>query len=257
MSDDNKVFEALSDPTRRKLLDQLFERDGRTLSELASEFEMTRFGVMKHLRVLEEASLVVTRKVGREKLHYLNPMPIQTLYERYVHKFAEQRTTLLSTLKSALESQGGAGRVEAAETRQVYQVFIKSTPEMVWNAITTPEFTKQYFYGTAIEVTPERSICHGPDGTLWADQAVMEFNPPRRLVQEWHFLYDPEMAKEASSRVTWEIDVVNEGVCKLTVIHDQLEGAPETAKSVSGGWMYVLSGLKTVLETGKGLNPTA
>ena len=103
----NRVFEALSDPTRRHLLDRLFERDGRTLSELAAGIEMTRFGVMKHLRVLEEAGLVTTRRVGREKLHYLNPVPIQMLYERYVHKFAQQHAAALTVLQAALEGQGG------------------------------------------------------------------------------------------------------------------------------------------------------
>ena len=103
MADDDRVFKALADPTRRLLLDRLFARDGRTLTELESEVEMTRFGVMKHLRVLEDAGLVVTRKVGREKLHYLNPIPIRLVHDRWIDKFTEQRVSALLDLKHRLE----------------------------------------------------------------------------------------------------------------------------------------------------------
>ena len=103
MTDDDRVFKALADPTRRFLLDRLFKRDGRTLTELESELEMTRFGVMKHLRVLEEAGLVVTRKVGREKLHYLNPVPIRLIHDRWIDKFTERRVSALTDLKRQLE----------------------------------------------------------------------------------------------------------------------------------------------------------
>ena len=100
---DDRVFKALADPTRRFLLDRLFKRDGRTLTELESELEMTRFGVMKHLRVLEDAGLVVTRKVGREKLHYLNPVPIRLIHDRWIDKFTERRVSALTDLKRQLE----------------------------------------------------------------------------------------------------------------------------------------------------------
>ncbi len=137
---------------------------------------------------------------------------------------------------------------------QVYQVFIRATPERIWEAITTPEFTVQYFHGAAIQLVDDRYLSHGPDGSVWADETVIESDPPRRLVHGWRSLYDPEMAAEQTSRVTWEIEPGEDGVCKLTVTHDQLEGAPKTAASVSGaGWMFVLSGLKTLLETGKPL----
>jgi DNA-binding transcriptional ArsR family regulator len=103
MADDDRVFKALADPTRRFLLDQLFVRDGRTLTELESELEMTRFGVMKHLRILEDAGLVVTRKSGREKLHYLNPVPIRLIHDRWIDKFTERRVSALTDLKRRLE----------------------------------------------------------------------------------------------------------------------------------------------------------
>jgi len=141
-----------------------------------------------------------------------------------------------------------------AQTTQVYEVFIKATPEQIWEAITTPEFTERYFYGARIENTPERHRSHGPDGSVWADSATREYDSPRRLVHGWRSLYDPELAEEAESRVTWEIEPQDGGYCKLTVTHDELQGAPKTAKSVSGaGWMMVLSGLKALLETGEPL----
>lgn len=105
MSDDDRVFKALADPTRRFLLDRLFERDGRTLSELESTLEMSRFGVMKHLRVLEDAYLVVTRRRGREKLHFLNPVPIRLIHDRWIDKFTEHRIAALATLKRELENE--------------------------------------------------------------------------------------------------------------------------------------------------------
>jgi DNA-binding transcriptional ArsR family regulator len=101
--DDDRVFKALADPTRRHLLDRLFERDGRTLSELESELEMTRFGVMKHLRVLEDAGIVVSRRSGREKLHFLNPVPIRMIHNRWIDKYAERRASALADLKTELE----------------------------------------------------------------------------------------------------------------------------------------------------------
>jgi DNA-binding transcriptional ArsR family regulator len=103
MNDDDRVFKALADPTRRHLLDRLFEREGRTLSELESELEMTRFGVMKHLRLLEAAGLVVTRRQGREKLHYLNPVPIRLVHDRWIDKYTEHRVSALAQLKTQLE----------------------------------------------------------------------------------------------------------------------------------------------------------
>jgi DNA-binding transcriptional ArsR family regulator len=105
VDDDDLVFKALADSTRRHLLDRLFERDGRTLTELESELEMTRFGVMKHLRVLEEAGLIATRKAGREKLHFLNPVPIRLIHDRWIDKYTERRVAALSDLKSRLEGQ--------------------------------------------------------------------------------------------------------------------------------------------------------
>jgi uncharacterized protein YndB with AHSA1/START domain len=140
-----------------------------------------------------------------------------------------------------------------AQTTQVYQLFIRATPEQVWDAITKPEFTTRYFFASRIEMEGGRRRAYGPKGELWGDSAILEEDRPRRLVHEWQGLYDPDLADEETSRVTWEIEPQDGGITKLTLIHDQLEGAPKTAESVAGGWMLVLSGLKTLLETGEPL----
>lgn len=146
----------------------------------------------------------------------------------------------------------------AATTTQVYELFIKATPEAIWDAITKPEFTQRYFYGSRADYDLRaggalRSFA-GESDTLLVDGEFIEVEPPRKLVHTWHALYDPELAEEHPSRVTWEIEPQEGGFSKLVVVHDRLEGAPKTAESVSGaGWMMVLSGLKTLLETGEPL----
>lgn len=251
---DDLVFRALADPTRRLLLDALFDHEGRTLTALDAEVKgMTRFGVMKHLRILESAGLVATRKEGREKFHYLNPVPVQLIHDRWVSKYTRPRAEALADLKGELERRN----TMAAKPRQVYEVFIRATPEQIWDAITRPEFTARYFFGSRVQTNGKTGspIRHyAPDGkTLWGDDNVLESVPPRRLVHTWRSLYDAELSAEPASRVTWEIQPQPGGVTKLTVVHDQLEKSPKTAASVSGGWMFVISGLKTLLETGQPL----
>lgn len=122
-----------------------------------------------------------------------------------------------------------------ARTTQVYSVFIRATPEQIWAAITKPEWTARYFYGARIEVAPDWRRVYSPDGgDDWGSTSVQEFDPPRRLVHEWKSSYNPELAAEEPSRVTWEIEPQEDGTTLLTVVHDQLEGAPKTAESVSG-----------------------
>jgi uncharacterized protein YndB with AHSA1/START domain len=142
-----------------------------------------------------------------------------------------------------------------AQTTQVYQLFIRATPQAIWEAITRPEFTTKYFHGARIEVTPDWRRMYSPDGgDDWGDGAVLEYDPPRRLVHDWRSRWNAELAAEEPSRVTWEIEPQENGLALLTVTHDRLEGAPKTAESVAGaGWMMVLSGLKTLLETGEPL----
>lgn len=141
-----------------------------------------------------------------------------------------------------------------AQTTQVYQVFIKATPEAIWDAITKPEFTQKYFYDARVSVSADRYAALGGDGGEVVRGDVLEHDPPHRLVHGWRAMYDPEMAAEGPSRVAWEIEPREGGYCLLTVVHDQLETSPKTAASVVGvGWMMVLSGLKTLLETGEPL----
>src|SRR5215212_653832 len=138
MHDDGLVFKALADPTRRFLLDRLFERDGRTLTELESELDMTRFGVMKHLRVLEDAGLVLSRRSGREKLHFLNPVPIRQIHDRWIDKYTAPWAAMLTDLKRDLEE----GLME-----KVFEIYIKTTPERLWQAITDPALRAKYSFG--------------------------------------------------------------------------------------------------------------
>ena len=143
------------------------------------------------------------------------------------------------------------------QTTQVYSVFIRATPDQVWDAITKPEFTARYFYGSVIDSTFEPGSPYlgwSSDRTQqYVDGEVLESDPPRLLRHTWRALYDEETAAEQPSRVTWEIEPQDGGVTKLTVVHDQLEASPKTALNVAGGWMYILSGLKTLLETGEPL----
>src|SRR5213075_1588257 len=136
------VFRALADPTRRSLLDELFREDGQTLSALEERLPMTRFGVMKHLRVLEEAGLVATRRRGREKLHFLNPVPIRLVHERWVSKYAEPWAAMLSGLKTSIEE---------SVMEKVFEIYIKTTPERMWQAIVDPELRSRYTFGMVVE----------------------------------------------------------------------------------------------------------
>jgi uncharacterized protein YndB with AHSA1/START domain/predicted transcriptional regulator len=247
------VFKALADPTRRHLLDALFQRDGQTLGDLDRRLEMTRFGVMKHLRVLEEAGLVVTRRQGREKLHYLNPVPIRLIHDRWIDKYTERFAAMLSGLKHELEE-------EAME--KVFEIYIKTTPERLWQAITDPAMRAKYAFGVAVhsDWTPgsayqsRTSELNGEPGFAINEGRNLEVEPPRRLVQTFRALWSDEVKAEPDSRVTWEIEPVGDS-CRLTVTHSGLrEGANE---ELYGGWPMVLSGLKTLLETGEMLTTPA
>jgi uncharacterized protein YndB with AHSA1/START domain/DNA-binding transcriptional ArsR family regulator len=236
------VFRALADPTRRGLLDELFREDGQTLSALEERLPMTRFGVMKHLRVLEQAGLVVTRRRGREKLHFLNPVPIRLVHDRWVSKYAEPWAAGLSELKHDLE-----GRT----MEKVFEIYIKTTPERLWQAIVDPALRAKYNFGVGVtsDWTPgsRYESVHPGAGIAIAAGENVEVDPPRRLVQTFTALWADEVRAEGESRVTWEIEQVEDS-CRLTVVHDQLrEGANN---QLYGGWPMILSGLKTLLETG-------
>ena len=249
----DEVFRALADPSRRRLLDLLFERDGRTLSDLERHLDMTRFGAMKHLRVLEAALLVTTRRVGREKLHYLNPVPIRLVHDRWVSNYAAPWVRGLSDLKQHLE---GDDMGNENRPRQVYRVFIRTSRERLWQAITDGELTRRYFYGLSVRSTMEPGdpiVYLNDDGSQSLDGRVLEVEPPRRLVHTFAQLADPEAADDAPTRVTWEIEETAPGLCRLTLIHDEFETETRTFRNVANGWPFIVSSLKTMLETGEPL----
>jgi uncharacterized protein YndB with AHSA1/START domain len=239
------VFKALADPTRRGLLDELFEEDGQTLSALERRLPMTRIGVMKHLRVLEEAGLVTTKRRGREKLHFLNPVPIRLVHDRWVSKYAEPWAATLTGLKRRLEE-------EAME--KVFEIYIKTTPERLWEAITDGETRRRYCFGVglATDWTPGsryEGVHPMAPGALYEGENL-EVDPPRRLVQSFNALWSEDVKREGTSRVTWEIEPVGDS-CRVTVTHDQLR--EDANAEIYGGWPQILSGLKTLLETGESL----
>jgi uncharacterized protein YndB with AHSA1/START domain/DNA-binding transcriptional ArsR family regulator len=248
------VFRALADASRRRLLDRLFQRDGQTLRELEEHLpEMTRFGVMKHLRVLHEANLVTTRRVGREKFHYLNPVPIRRIFERWTSKYSKPFTRALVDLKARLEESEATMTKPAP--KHVFEIYIRTTPEALWKAITDPAFTRQYFFAQSVTSTWQTGAPyehHAPDGTTRIVGEIVEIDPPRKLVQTFACPAKEETRGDLPSRVTWLIEAQGE-VCKLTLVHDDFEGETATYHSVGRGWNEVLSGLKTLMETGKPL----
>jgi uncharacterized protein YndB with AHSA1/START domain/DNA-binding transcriptional ArsR family regulator len=238
----DEVFRALADPTRRSLLDELFKEDGQSLSALEERLPMTRFGVMKHLRVLEEARLVTTKRRGREKLHFLNPVPIRLVHDRWVSKYAEPWAAALTGLKKSIEED---------VMEKVFEIYIRTTPERLWQAITDGEMRRKYTFGLGVnsDFTPgSRYEQTHPVAGVLGEGENLEVDPPRRLVQSMVALWSDEVKAEGQSRITWEIEQVGSS-CRLTVTHDELrEGANG---ELYGGWPMILSGLKTLLETGE------
>jgi uncharacterized protein YndB with AHSA1/START domain/DNA-binding transcriptional ArsR family regulator len=250
MEDLEPAFRALADAHRRTLLDRLREHDGQTLGELEAALpQMTRFGVMKHLRVLEDAHLVTTRRDGRRKLHFLNPVPIRLIADRWISRYAEPMVNTMADIKYAVEN-----RPMSESPKHVYEVYIAATPERVWAALTDSELTKQYYYGNTVESDWKPGspmIYRNPDGTESIQCEVVEADAPRRLVHTFFF----PGTEETPSRCTWTIEPRGEATL-LTLIHDEFDGETTTFKSVGHGWVPILSGLKTLLETGKPLDIT-
>jgi uncharacterized protein YndB with AHSA1/START domain/biotin operon repressor len=236
------VFKAMADQTRRALLDALFVEDGQTLSALESRFDMTRVAVAKHLGILEAAGLVVSQRRGREKLHFLNTVPIRLVHDRWVSKYTEEWTAGLVGLKNELENT----------MEKVFEIYIRTSPERLWQAIIDPDIRAKYHFGSRVESkwtdgSSFRMVHAGADGPL-VEGENLEVDPPRKLVQSMRALWGPEVIAEGTSRVTWEIEQVEDS-CRLTVTHDQLrDGAND---QLYGGWPMILSGLKTWLETGE------
>src|SRR3954451_7585749 len=184
----DEVFKALADPTRRSLLDELFKEDGQTLGTLEAPLPMTRFGVMKHLRVLEEAGLVVTKRRGREKLHFLNPVPIRLVHDRWVSKYSEPWAATLTGLKHDLEDR---------TMEKVFEIYIKTTPERLWEAITDPELRAKYNFGARqnSDWTPgsRYEMAHPEAGVVLGEGENLEVDAPRRLVQSFTALWSDDV----------------------------------------------------------------
>lgn len=269
----DEVFRALADASRRQLLDRLNARNGQSLRELSEGLEMSRQAVTKHLAVLEAARLVTAVRHGREKLHYLNPVPLHEVADRWIGRYERGRLAALSRLKRSLEAGTEAGTEGTAMSKPefVYVTYIQTTPEKLYRALTDPEFIKVYMGGTGPESTWEvgspvrwKSL---PDGEFEElGQRVLEAEPGKRLSYTWHTLQpmhremfgftDEEfaVAQQERSRVTFDIEPaeIPELGVKLTITHDDFD-SPDSKmlESVSGGWVMILSGLKTMLEGGK------
>ena len=257
----DEVFRALADPSRRRLLDSLNERSGQTLRELCTGLDMARQSVSKYLAVLEEANLVTTVWHGREKLHYLNAEPINAIADRWISRYDQPRVRALADLKKALEETPMDDKPSV-----VYTTYISTTPQRLWQALTEPAFTKQYWETEFITDWAQGSTMTWDNhGVLITDpeQVVIESDPYRRLSYAWHTV-TPELAKrfgwdddlyakvssEPRSTVTFEIEPAGEGVVKLTVIHDGFAPGSTVAEMVRVGWPAVIASLKTLLETG-------
>jgi len=266
LSEIDDAFRALADPTRRRILDRLNAQNGQTLRELCAGMDMARQSVSKHLAVLEAAQLVTTVWRGREKLHYLNPAPIQAISERWIDQYDRQRVRALSDLKRALEDN------PMDKPSFVYTTYIHTTPGRLWQALTDPAFTERY-WGVAFETdwSTGSMITLRQWGVTIADseQVILESEPYRRLSYTWH-TFTPEwrkvvqervgfsdefldrVAAEPRSKVTFELEELGELV-KLTVVHDDFEPGSAVLETISQGWPHIVSNLKTLLETGEPL----
>ena len=234
------VFRALADPTRRALLDSLLLQDGQTLAALTRAHDMTRVAVAKHLGILEDAGLVVAKRSGREKHHYLNVIPIRRLHDRWITKYTEGWAAGLVDLKSSLETT----------MEKVFEIYIRTTPEQLWHAITDPETRAKYQFGASVH----SDWSQGSTFTTTHPRSERELNrgenlvvdAPRRLVQSMVTTWSDDLQAQGTTRVTWEIEPVGDS-CRLTVTHDHLRD--DAPAALYGGWPMILSGLKTFLET--------
>lgn len=241
------VFKALSDPTRRRLLDTLRDKGGLTLTELESGLGMTRFGVMKHLKVLEAASLVVTRRQGRFKHHYLNALPIQEVADRWMAPYAKPLARMVLDVKHMLENPTAM----ADRPDFVLETYIRTTPKALWDAVVNPDKTRQYYYGGRVQAELRiggRFSYLTPAGETNLDGKILEIVPEKRLVTTFIASWAAEGGEP--TRVSYDIEPMGE-ICKLTVTHYDFE---KSKAGVEEGWPIIIAGLKTLLETGRSLD---
>ena len=246
-TDMDNIFKALSDPTRRHLLDQLRERNGQTLGELCERVDMARQSASQHLAILEAANLIATVRQGRLKLHYLNPVPLHEITERWIEKFERPRLRALSAVKRHAEEQ------MTDRPTFVYVTYIEATAERVWQVLTDPGLSARYWgHSNVSDWQPGSAWEHQrSDGSGIADitGTVLESLPPARLVITWA---SPGGGQPADlSRVSFDIQPYGD-IVRLTVTHENLAGEPEYQASAAG-WSAVLANLKSFLETGHAL----
>jgi DNA-binding transcriptional ArsR family regulator/uncharacterized protein YndB with AHSA1/START domain len=240
------IFKAVNDPARRALLDSLRERDGQTLGELEEQLDMTRFGVMKHLKVLEEAHLIVTRRQGRFKYHYLNALPLQEMLDRWVAPFLQPQARALSDLKSRLERETRMGKPDF-----MMQTFIRCSQDALWDALTRAEQMAAYHFlcnevhGDARPGNVTRFV--KPDGSDMLRQVTTEMDPKSRIAMTFEPLF---MGPDApASRMVYLIEPQGEA-CKLTIEHYDMAPGQE---GFAEGWARLAASLKSYLETGTAL----
>jgi uncharacterized protein YndB with AHSA1/START domain len=252
-----KVFKALADNNRRKILDIIKLNPGITLQKLCEQFTFSRYAVMKHLKLLEEAQLVVPQREGKFKHFYLNTIPIQMIYDRWLSEYTKYWSTNLTKLKYTLEMED---IMDSSQDKQIYVLYIKTSQEKLWQAITSPDLTQQYFFNTQVQSdfqsgSPISYLQKNTDGgdAIPVKGKILEVEPQKRLVHTFqHNFGDNQKSYTEESRVTYEIEPMGELV-KLTVVHDQFRGDIDTYQSTSGGWPMILNSLKTLLESGKPL----
>jgi uncharacterized protein YndB with AHSA1/START domain/DNA-binding transcriptional ArsR family regulator len=244
-ADADRVFKALADPSRRHLLDRLHERNGQTLTELCRHLDMARQSATQHLGVLEAANLVSTVRRGREKLHYLNPVPLHEIQERWIDKFERPRLRALSAIMRRAEEYPMTDR-----PTYVYVTYIEASPDQVWHALTDPDLTAQFWGHSNVSDWEVGSTWEHrrTDGSGVADVVgtVLEAVPPSRLVMT----FEPPGAEpvQEAARVTCTIEP-HEQIVRLTVIHENLADQADY-EAASAGWPAVLANLKSLLETG-------
>jgi uncharacterized protein YndB with AHSA1/START domain/DNA-binding transcriptional ArsR family regulator len=264
----DEVFKALSDPSRRRLLDRLNSRNGQTLRDLCTGLDMARQSVSKHLAILEDAHLVTTVRSGREKLHYLNAAPISDIAERWINRYDQHRVDALTDLKKALEGP------TMNKPEFVYTTYIRTSPEQCWRGLTDPAFTRRYWGlayesdwqpGSAFTVRLDRDDVRIADPA----QLILEADPYRRLSYAWHTFtpewaaaygisdeHRAEVAAEPRSKVTFDIEPLGDYV-RLSVVHDGFEPGSAVLAGISDGWPLLISSLKSLLETGEVLPVSA
>lgn len=237
------IFKALNDPARRALLDSLRAKDGQTLTELEEQLDMTRFGVMKHLKVLEDAHLVVTRKRGRFKYHYLNALPLQEVIDRWIHPFLKPQAQALADLKAQLEDR------TMTKPDFILSTFINCTQDALWDALTRGDVIARYHHACQaargnMETTGDEIAYLFPDGNPMLTNRVIAIDPKTRI--EMVFL--PSWGgDDTPSRCVYLVEPTTSGM-KLTVEHYDIPGSQP---GIGDGWTRFLAGIKTFLETGE------